>query len=105
VNCVSVPQAFVYFEPLGDGGNSAIVGKGAFVRADDQGRFVLSTYGSCDGAVVGKHRVRVVTALLAHNGISLAAEFGATRDDTAAAYDWPMYRLRHRDPCGRMTAK
>ncbi len=56
---VPVPQAFVYFEPLGGSGNSAIVGKAAFARADDQGRFVLSTYGSGDGAVVGKHRVRV----------------------------------------------
>jgi hypothetical protein len=33
-----------------------------------------------------------VTALLAHSGISLAAEVGATRDDTAAVHDWPMYR-------------
>jgi hypothetical protein len=55
---VPVPQAFVYFEPL-QTGSAAIVGKAAFARADDQGRFVLTTYSSNDGAVVGKHRVRV----------------------------------------------
>lgn len=53
-----VPNAFVYFEPL-ETGNSAKVGKSGFARADDEGKFVLSTYGSGDGAVVGTHRVRV----------------------------------------------
>jgi hypothetical protein len=54
-----VPHAYVHFEPL-QSGTSAIVGKAAFGMADAQGNFVLSTYGDEDGAVVGKHRVRVV---------------------------------------------
>lgn len=53
-----VPFAQVYFEPLRQG-ESAIVGKPAFAIADDQGNFELGTYSSKDGAVVGKHRVRV----------------------------------------------
>ncbi|MGQ0635228.1 MAG: hypothetical protein ACT4QC_11505 [Planctomycetaceae bacterium] len=53
-----VPQAMVFFEPLPQG-RSALVGKQAFAFADDEGSFVLSTYGTKDGAVVGRHRVRV----------------------------------------------
>jgi hypothetical protein len=50
----------VYFEPLaGEGGNNAIVGKPGFAIADENGNFTISTYGTEDGAVIGKHRVRV----------------------------------------------
>lgn len=48
----------VFFEPL-QTGKSALVGKAAFATAEADGTFVLSTYGTKDGAVVGKHRVRV----------------------------------------------
>ena len=55
-----VPHVRVFFEPLETGG-SAMVGKQAFGITEADGTFVLSTYdiGAGDGAVVGKHRVRV----------------------------------------------
>ncbi|MCR9291153.1 MAG: DUF4198 domain-containing protein [bacterium] len=53
-----VPHAMVFFEPIAKGG-SAIVGKAGFADADENGEFVLSTYGTGDGAVVGKHNVKV----------------------------------------------
>jgi hypothetical protein len=59
-----VEGALVYFEPIrgqsGTQGN-AIVGKQGFSWTDSEGKFAISTYdpGGEDGAVVGKHRVRV----------------------------------------------
>ncbi len=53
-----VPHVRVFFEPLETGG-SAIVGKQAIALTEADGTFVLSTYGTEDGAVIGKHRVRV----------------------------------------------
>jgi hypothetical protein len=53
-----VPHVTVFFEPLGSEG-SALVGKQGIGFADENGKFVVSTYGDHDGAVVGKHRVRV----------------------------------------------
>lgn len=53
-----VPYALVFFEPL-QGGKSALVGKQGIGNADEQGRFAISTYGEDDGAVIGRHRVRV----------------------------------------------
>ncbi|GIX00875.1 MAG: hypothetical protein KatS3mg111_4207 [Pirellulaceae bacterium] len=53
-----VPHAMVYFEPLRTG-KSALVGKPAFAMADENGNFVLGTYSLDDGAVIGRHRVRV----------------------------------------------
>ncbi len=53
-----VPHVFVFFEPLETGG-SAIVGKQAIGITEADGTFVLRTYDTGDGAVVGKHRVRV----------------------------------------------
>jgi len=58
-----VQGAAVYFEPLqsesADG--SAIVGKQGFSFTDAEGKFQISTYlpGQNDGAVIGRHRVRV----------------------------------------------
>lgn len=52
----------VYFEPLGGGSDSSpLAGKQGFSWTDADGRFSISTYdpGGEDGAVVGKHRVRV----------------------------------------------
>ncbi|WP_148080561.1 DUF4198 domain-containing protein [Roseimaritima ulvae] len=57
-----VSGAMVYFEPLRSGDQaSAMVGKQGFAFTDSEGRYVISTYapGEGDGAVVGKHRVRV----------------------------------------------
>ncbi|MFN3189467.1 MAG: hypothetical protein ACE361_03005 [Aureliella sp.] len=55
-----VPLAMVFFEPIAEG-TDAVVGKPGFSRADEDGKFTLSTYGDGDGAVVAKHRVRVDT--------------------------------------------
>lgn len=57
-----VPFATVYFEPLPEGKN-ALTGKQAIGYADEQGYFTLTTYDKGDGAVIGKHRVRVGPAL------------------------------------------
>jgi hypothetical protein len=55
-----VPHVMVFFEPLQQkDSQSAIVGRSAFAIADAEGKFVLSSYGKNDGAVLGKHRVRV----------------------------------------------
>ncbi len=53
-----VPHAMVFFEPLMEG-NSALVGKQGFAVAGEDGTFTISSYGTNDGAVIGKHRVRV----------------------------------------------
>ena len=59
-----VEGAMVYFEPLPSGSGSssnALSGKQGFSYTDAEGKFSISTYrpGKGDGAVVGKHRVRV----------------------------------------------
>lgn len=64
VKCKGQPvaSAAVYFEPIqAAGSNSAKVGKQGFAFTDAEGKFVISTYQPAggDGAVVGKHRVRV----------------------------------------------
>jgi len=56
-----VQGAQVYFAPKMTG-KSAEVGKPGFAFTDEAGRFVLSTYGTGDGAVVGTHVVRVTTS-------------------------------------------
>jgi len=63
VTCEGQPvrEAQVYFAPM-TAGKSAVVGKPGFAWTGEDGRFVLSTYGSQDGAVVGKHVVRVTTS-------------------------------------------
>jgi len=53
-----VEGAMVYFEPL-KSGESAMVGPQSFSFSDKDGKFKLSVNGTIDGAVVGKHRVRV----------------------------------------------
>jgi hypothetical protein len=56
-----VEGAMVYFEPVKEGSGSPVVGKQGFAWSDANGKFVISTYepGGEDGAVIGKHRVRV----------------------------------------------
>ncbi|MFN5274359.1 MAG: hypothetical protein ACK5E3_14210 [Planctomycetota bacterium] len=56
-----VAAASVYFEPLQTPEKKMIVGKQGFAFTDENGKFRISTYfpGQNDGAVVGKHRVRV----------------------------------------------
>jgi hypothetical protein len=53
-----VPHVMVFFEPL-QSGEAALVGKQGLAIAREDGTFSVSTYGEEDGAVIGKHRVRV----------------------------------------------
>ena len=53
-----VPHVMVFFEPL-ETGTSALVGRSGFAIAKADGTFELSSYGDKDGAVIGRHRVRV----------------------------------------------
>lgn len=53
-----VPHVMVFFEPI-QTGEKALVGKQGFAIAEADGKFSISTYGTNDGAVVGKHRIRV----------------------------------------------
>ena len=55
----AVPGAWVYFEPLAEEKGTALVGKQGFAIADASGKFVIATYGTDDGAVIGKHKVHV----------------------------------------------
>ena len=55
-----VPNVTVFFEPL-QTGKSALAGKQGVAFAEANGTFTVSTYGDNDGAVVGRHRVRVGT--------------------------------------------
>lgn len=49
------PHVRVFFEPLGAG----VVGPAGFAVAKEDGSFVLTSVKEGDGAVIGKHRVRV----------------------------------------------
>lgn len=53
-----VPNVRVYFSPKASG-TSAISGKSGWGTTNDEGVFVISTYGEEDGAVVGLHRITV----------------------------------------------
>lgn len=53
-----VPHVMVFFEPL-QTGKQALVGRQGIANAEADGTFMVSTYRENDGAVVGRHRVRV----------------------------------------------
>jgi hypothetical protein len=53
-------KAVVTFQPIGTEGN-ANPGRGSSAYTDENGRFVLMCDGKITGAVVGKHRVRIMT--------------------------------------------
>ncbi|MFK7737196.1 MAG: hypothetical protein AB8B50_14265 [Pirellulaceae bacterium] len=53
-----VAGAMVFFEPLKDG-ESSVAGKSGVGVTDANGVYTISTYGTEDGAVIAKHRVRV----------------------------------------------
>jgi hypothetical protein len=53
-----VAKALVYFVPKKTA-NDSFVGKQGYALTDENGRFTVSTYKENDGAVVGKHVVRV----------------------------------------------
>lgn len=58
----AVPNAWLYFEPLKGNaeGASALVGKQGFGIANEKGEFVITTYNTDDGAVIGNHKVHVM---------------------------------------------
>jgi hypothetical protein len=53
-----VVKAMVYFEPKRTG-ETGMTGQQGHALTDEEGKFTVSTYGTNDGAVVGKHMVRV----------------------------------------------
>lgn len=54
-------KAVVTFQPISTGDNPN-PGRGSSAYTDENGRYVLMCDGEIDGAVVGKHRVRIMTA-------------------------------------------
>ena len=54
------PNAVVSFQPLGTADNTT-PGRGSSSYTDENGRFVLKSDNSKDGALVGKHIVRIMT--------------------------------------------
>jgi hypothetical protein len=53
-------QAVVSFQPIGTAENPN-PGRGSSAYTDKDGRFVLTSDDGDDGAVIGKHRVRIMT--------------------------------------------
>lgn len=53
-------KAVVSFQPIGTSDNPN-PGRGSSAYTDENGRFVLKSDNDRDGAVVGKHRVRIMT--------------------------------------------
>jgi hypothetical protein len=56
----------VMFAPVAASG-SAKVGKPGFGQVNAEGRFIVSTYGKEDGAVVGTHWVTVIQTIVPNN--------------------------------------
>ena len=54
-----VAKAMIYFEPVTTDSKTAITGKQGYGLTDENGEFEISTYGEGDGAVLGRHLVRV----------------------------------------------
>jgi hypothetical protein len=74
-------KAVVSFQPIGDPENNAEPGRGSSAYTDEKGRFVLKHDGR-DGALVGKHRVRIMTR---GNDVIGQSPEGGTPDDTPTA--------------------
>jgi hypothetical protein len=73
------PNAVVSFQPIGTPDNPN-PGRGSSADTDENGRFVLKYDGMKDGAVVGKHRVRIMTR---GNNVVTEAPSGVGSDDAA----------------------
>ncbi len=54
------PHAVVSFQPIGTTENPN-PGRGSSAYTDESGRYVLYSDNEIDGAVIGKHRVRIMT--------------------------------------------
>jgi hypothetical protein len=60
VNGQPYSKAVITFQPIGTPENPN-PGRGSSANTDEQGRFKLVCDGTIDGAVVGKHRVRIMS--------------------------------------------
>jgi hypothetical protein len=60
INGKAYPNAVVTFQPIATADNEN-PGRGSSGITDENGRFVLKTDDGNDGAVVGRHRVRIMT--------------------------------------------
>lgn len=60
IDGVPYAKAVVSFQPIG-GKDNPNPGRGSSAYTDENGRFVLRCDGETDGAVVGKHLVRIMT--------------------------------------------
>lgn len=74
-------KAVVSFQPLGTAENPT-PGRGSSAYTDEQGRFVLKCDDGTNGAVIGKHRVRIMTR---GNEVVQLAEGGGSVDGGAPA--------------------
>jgi hypothetical protein len=60
IDGVPYPDAVISFQPIGTSGNPN-PGRGSSAYTDANGRFVLKSDNGADGAIVGKHLVRIMT--------------------------------------------
>ena len=72
--------AVISFQPIGDERNQN-PGRGSSAFTDENGRFVLKCDGKIDGAVVGKHRVRITSRSRDTESRQIIPD-GGTPDDT-----------------------
>jgi hypothetical protein len=82
VNGEPYPHAVVSFQPIGSPENPT-PGRGSSANTDEQGRFVLTSDGTVDGAVIGKHRVRIKSRLGEIPVPAPAESRGGSSDSTA----------------------
>ena len=54
-----VPYVQVHFHPAPEGASTAVVGKAGYGVTDEKGAFHISTYKPGDGAIIGKHEIRI----------------------------------------------
>ena len=72
-------KAVVSFQPIGvKGGDSP--GRGSSAYTDDSGRYVLTCDGTVNGAVIGRHQVRIMTR--GSDNVTADPEQGSS-DDTS----------------------
>ena len=73
-------KAVVSFQPIGTK-ESANPGRGSSAYTDENGRYVLKCDGTVNGAVVGKHQVRIMTR--GSDNVTADPDKGSS-DDTSA---------------------
>ncbi|HVL15492.1 MAG TPA: hypothetical protein VM529_23180 [Gemmata sp.] len=76
------PNAVVSFQPLGTPDNPN-PGRGSSAYTDENGRFVLKGEKDADGALIGKHRVRIMTR--GNDVVGQDSETGSSDETPAGA--------------------